>query len=303
MKNIFKYERFLESDMVEFPIKKYISIIGDNIYEKVEFGINEFKFDFSNEKMLPISFTININRLDIDRNWSGYIKENEVKSNFNDFGIYLSGGGEINYDQILSIIGHELKHVYDIYYGKFEDSFDKVKAYNYLLHKWSNNEYIRDFIEISNLSLKHELEARVSMIYNKLRWLKTFDDNQIKDEFKKTYVFKSLSIISEFNSLKIINNVKEEELIKFTNEYIKYFIGDQLKVISNRNELSKFYRDIEIKFKKTSDSYLKKCLEIIDELVIDKKPYMEDCLSKIIYKEWDVNESKHLDEFIYNYFQ
>jgi len=309
-----KYKNFLESkkDLIEFPIKKFMSIIKSNIENKISTGLNEFYFDFKSEKTLPISFIISINYDSNKNNSGGYIKRDEVNKvdknglKFNSFKIYINiGGNYVDYNQLYSIINHELKHVYDLYYENYNDSFDRVDGYNYLKYKYSNCKEIIDFLEISNLSLKHEMEARNSMIYDKLRWLKTFDREQLKTEFQKTYIYKSIFYIKNYDYSQLLL-LDLNELINFTNEYIEFFIKSDIKMV-NRIELINFYKKIKDKFSKTSIEYLEKCEIILDELVRDNRPYMENKLLEINddfnWSPNSFNDISHLDKFISNYFK
>jgi hypothetical protein len=112
------------------------------------------------------------------------------------------------------------------------------------------------------------------MIYDQLRWLKTYDKDQLLSEYKQSYVYKSLIMIGEFDAFYIIDNVDYSILKKFTNDFIINFIKSD-KLVNTKSDIFKFYLDIEDKFKKLSVEYLKKSEDIIDELVKDKTPYME----------------------------
>jgi len=272
------WEKFLEQhkDIIEFPLKKFLSVVKSSLINKIKIGENIFQFDFLQEKTLPISFFVKINFQTGNPKYSGKIIKNEVFQNeYKNFGIYIQiTDSTPEYNQILSIINHELKHVYDLYYGNYKDSFDRVEPYNYLKFKYQNYPDIIHFLEVSNLALEHELEARNSMIYDKLRWLKTFDKKQLEEEFHKSYIKKALDLIKEWDYNKI---TKLSKSIEFTNEYIKLFLNSN-DVVNSKLDLLKFYTEAKTKFNKTADDYLIKCSAILDELVRDKKPYMEEKL-------------------------
>ena len=308
MAKLNRYSQFLKEnkDIIEFPVKKFLSIIKNEIEGKVTPGPNSFFFDFENEITLPISFYIIIDFNPGNGKTNGSINIDEViSSNFKGFKLKINIEDEIvHYDSLYSVINHELKHVHDLYYDKFKDSFSKVDAYKYLKYKYSGYPEIVTFLEISNLALEHELEARTSMIYDKLRWLKTFDRNQLKLEFEKTYVYKSLSYIKNFDYSDMLL-MDSEKSIQFTNEYIDSFIKIDLKV-NNRQDLMYFYKRIKDKFTKTSDESMKKCEIILDELVRDKRPYIESKLFTIednfSYEPGKIDDVSHLNGFITEYF-
>jgi len=288
-----------------------MSIIKTEIEGKISPGLNEFSFDFENQMTLPISFIVSINYNDVRKiSWSGNINKDDVERvgnkglSFRGFRIYVKGGGDyVDYTQIYSILNHELKHVYDLYYENYKDSFDRVDSYKYLLNKYSRISEIVNFLEISNLALKHELEARNSMIYDKLRWLKTYDRDQLKNEFKKSYVYKSLLMIKEFDYSDILLMDLEISL-NFTDEYIKLFMKSD-KLVTNREELIDFYKSIGDKFIKKSNEYLNKCELVLDEIVKDKRPYMESRFFILEDNFWEpdrYNDLSHLEFFISEFF-
>ena len=192
-----RYSNFIKEnkDIVEFPIKKYISLIRNIINNKIEEGENKFEFNFLGigNLTLPIRFYLIIKYNKGGRKYSASVNEENILSNkFDgfDLNVFISDK-EIDYNQVYSMINHEMKHVYDLYYDSNKNSLNSIDGYHYLKIKYSNNKYLLDFIELSNLALKHELDARLRMIYDKLRWLKTYDKTQLVSEFKNTYIYKS----------------------------------------------------------------------------------------------------------------
>ena len=276
MKN---YKDFLkdDTDLLVFPLKKIGTIIKDKIDNNLKIGENSYHFNFLNEKTLPISFNliINYNNENI-LNYGAFINMDDViTTNFKDFDLKVNIIDiNINYNKIYSLIIHELKHVYDIYYDNNVDSMRNVTNLNYFKRKYKNNKYLIDFIEHYYLAFEHEIDARTLMVYDKLRWLKTFDTDELVKEFEKTYVYKSIKMLQNYNSDYLINNVNHYSLIDFTNEFKKLFLGDYTK----NDDVNEFYKKQQIIFKNIGDKCLENCLKIIDELVKDKKPYMENKL-------------------------
>ena len=278
MKN---YKEFINEnkDILEFPLKKFGSIIKDKIENKIKLNDNSFFFNFTNELTLPISFYIKINYSNIGYQYSAYVNKDDLYSNnFKNFSLNVNiKDKNIDYNQLYSLITHELKHVYDMYYDENTESLNNVSSYNYLRKKYSNNKFLLDFVELSNLALKHEVDARNRMIYDKLRWLKTYDDIQINNEFKKTYVYKSIIMLYNFNHLLIINNVNLTELLDFTNDFLNKFVNTNY-IVKTKEDLINFYKSQENMFKSVSKQLLIDCQNILKELIKDKKPYMENKL-------------------------
>ena len=199
------------------------------------------------------------------------------------------------------MINHEMKHVYDLYYDSNKNSLNSIDGYHYLKIKYSNNKYLLDFIELSNLALKHELDARLRMIYDKLRWLKTYDKTQLVSEFKNTYIYKSLMMLNDFNYMILLGNVKKDIILQFTNDFIKYFIKSN-NILSTESEILNFYKKSKDSFKKISKEYLENSYKVIEELIKDKKPYVENKLfsSNLDYNK--INE-KFLENIIKHIFK
>ena len=244
MKN---YKDFLKdnTDLLVFPLKKIGTIIKDKIDNNLKIGENSYHFNFLNEKTLPISFNliINYNNENI-LNYGAFINMDDViTTNFKDFDLKVNIIDiNINYNKIYSLIIHELKHVYDIYYDNNVDSMRNVTNLNYFKRKYKNNKYLIDFIEHYYLAFEHEIDARTLMVYDKLRWLKTFDTDELVKEFEKTYVYKSIKMLQNYNSDYLINNVNHYSLIDFTNEFKKLFLGDYTK----NDDVNEFYKKQQI---------------------------------------------------------
>ena len=276
-----KWENFLEEE-VEFPLKKYTSIIRDEIFNKLKIGDNKIIIGFKNNEH---SYSTNII---LNLEWI-YSKNNVIHgetdilsallNNFKEFVINLTIEYiNVDYDHLLSIIQHELKHIYDILYDESdENTFLKVKPINILKNEFKNFQDFYFFIHLVYESLNHELSARNTSIYNKFRWLGIYDKSIIRTEFEKTYIYKSLIRLSTFNSEDFISKFDIDELIKITNRFIEIY-GD-FEYIVNKDNIIKFYKYWENEFKEKSEYYMNKSEKIIDEIVKDNKPYMEKILT------------------------
>jgi hypothetical protein len=275
IKNFKQFENnlpIIKEESIDFPLKKLIYIIKEKIEGTIKEGENKYFFDFLKEKSLPIKFNLIINyEVDEETDYSGGVDYNEVsKNNFNNFNLYIKAKDkEIDYSSIYSTIGHELKHVFDIYLDRPYMMADKMKYIYYLMNKYKDK-YLQEMLYLAYISLRYEMEARNSEIYNKLRWLKTFDNLIIMDEFKKSYIFKCLEDLNNFNPNEILSNVNPKLLTDFLNEYKLIYDVDY-----DINKIKNFFFEIQRLFQKISEIYLNKALDVIEELKIDNRPYME----------------------------
>lgn len=280
-----------ESEQIDFPIKKFLYIVKSKIDGEIKEGRNLFEMDFLNEKSLPVKFTLNINYTKSNTlyNYSGGVRRKNLKeTNFNGFFLSVKiTDKKVDYEELYSVIGHELKHVYDIYHDINTESFDNFTNYFGLETKYKDNEIFSQIIHLCYLGTIHELEARNSMLYNKLRWLKTYDKKQILDEFKKTYTYRELLELRAFDHKKLIELCDKTELFDFTKDLINSFYKHEIDSDFN---LVKFYSNLETNFKNLAKEYLIKAFKVVDEIIIDNKPYMEKRVN-ILFTESELQTS------------
>ena len=275
--NIKKWKKFIESleDNVDFNIKKIISKYESKIKD-IKLGSNIFNDIFLDSK-LEINIIWNKSNKNIINGETDIF--NAVKNDFEQFNITINiESEEINKSYLLSVISHEIKHIYDILCDSSdENSFLDIPSINRLKKRFFNFKPYFLFIHMVYESLKHEMEARNSQIYYNLKYLGYFDKDLIKKEYEKTYTYKSLFRLKNYDHKKFISSFNEKDLINFTNDFINIY--GKFTPIKNKSDLYKFYFYWESFFKKTSDSYLLKSYKIIDELIKDIKPYMEGKLT------------------------
>jgi hypothetical protein len=298
MKNIKKWYKFLnESEQIEFPLKKYLSIIKDKTFNKLSFGETIIEIDFKNNEYSD-STLVRINIEWVDNDHQPYHGQTDILSalqnEFKKFDVYIIITDKmIDWNKLYSTIQHELKHIYDVLYDESqENTFLKVEPINRLKLKYKNINDFYSFIHLVYESLKHELEARNAMIYDRFRWLNIYDKSLIKDEFKNTYIYKSLVRLSNFDSNKFIRMFDIDYLINITNDFIEIY-GDYDRIIKTKTDLYDFYNHWEVHFKEQSEEYLSKSEKVIDEIIKDSRPYMESKLTtehlnfdkKDLYKE------------------
>lgn len=277
-----KWIEFIKEN-IDYRLKKTTFIIFSQIENKINLGENNFKVSSD------VFDDINLN-IHFEKNKAGTY---DSYSN----AIYVAATGDkieinirildndVNYNKLISSISHELKHVYDAITDDDVNSFLNTKPINDLKNYFRNNKYF-EFIHLVYLSLKHEMEARNHMIYDMLRWLKTYDVHQLKNEYEKTYIFKALTQLKDFDHLKFINKFNYNDLLNYTNIFLTTLKGGK---INNKEELVSFYKKYENFFHNVATEYIKKADEIIEELIIDKKPYMEKINLSIFRNNNDYN--------------
>ena len=294
-----KWQIFLESQQnVELPLKKYTSLIRTKILNNLDESDNLIKFNFdSTEIELTINWIKNLN--------NSIEAQTDILSalqcEFRSFNIYVKiENNIIDYDYLISTIQHELKHVYDILYDESEDNtFLKVSPINKLKKEFKNVDFFYEFIHLVYECLKHELDARNLSIYDRFRWLGIYDKSIIESEFKKTYTYKSLIRLGNFNYVNFISKFNKNMLIKMTNRFIELYGG--FSKLKNHDDLIKFYKFWENEFKDNSEIYLKKADDIIDELIKDVRPYMENLNTKHISFKSECEFKKIFIEKLKNY--
>ena len=108
-------------------------------------------------------------------------------------------------------------------------------------------------------------------------------------------------MLNDFNYMILLGNVKKDIILQFTNDFIKYFIKSN-NILSTESEILNFYKKSKDSFKKISKEYLENSYKVIEELIKDKKPYVENKLfsSNLDYNK--INE-KFLENIIKHIFK
>jgi hypothetical protein len=267
-KNFPKYQRIVEQfSKKEIPdeiiyicdkIKDDISINGNNSFKKdYIFGSYKFSIIIDYYKNNKNKYSSEIDMIDILNNVfqnEEYLIKIPIEIN----------SEKIDYNRTLSIIAHEIRHVYDILNTSELEIKDFAKKRN--LNGFKNT-IIYKFIFQIYVTLEHELIARNNMIYPSFRWSGEKQKNYIIKKYKETYTYTSLIDLKNFDHLKFINNKDEKELLLITNEFIKQFSNGDF--CNTKKDLINYYKEWEIFFKNKSDEYLKYAQYEIDRVFND----------------------------------
>jgi len=259
-------------------IRKDLIINGDNSFNK-KYSIDDFNLhiiiEYKKGKHQP--YYSNVNIYNIIKN----IEPIEIK--------VLVTDNKIDINYLMSIISHEIRHIYDIY-TVVDDSemIDFVKSSIVSKYKNENN-----FIGYVYLSLEHELIARHNMLYELYRWIEITDKDALYDIFKKSYTYKALTQLNTFDSVKFVNSENNLKLKTFTENFSKD-IGDNFN-----GDLFLYYKNWEDFLKSKSNEFLSYVDKMLDDVISDVKnekiyerlngfiSYNEDILSKLSYKLFD----------------
>ena len=259
-------------------VREYLLLIETQV-NNLKVGLNNFKFN-----LFDYDFDININIISNE-----LYSENNYHGDFNIFD-FLNGIYQINidietkniklldYNKILSIIQHELTHIYEILVYKgdtLKSSFNKIPIINTIKVNRSNRMY--DFTYRLYLSLEHELNAIVSMIYAYLYGHNNKEYEYLKNQLNDYKPYKNILYLKDFNYINFINKFDREELLKLTNIINKEFGYKEIKI----NELEKYYKKWNRFFKYISEKYLKKIDKILKFTVLKNEKFEYHCYSSI----------------------
>jgi len=188
---------------------------------------------------------------------------------------------DINY--LMSIISHEIRHIYDIYTIVDDVEIEDFKK-SMIVSKFKNQ---NQFISYIYLSLEHELIARHNMLYELFRWIEITDKSKLYEIFKKLYVYVALLQLNKFNSVDFVNNQNKSKLHNFTEEFSKD-IGD----IFN-GDLYLYYMNWETFFKNKSKEFLSYVDDMLDDVIRDvqNKKIYERFNGFISYNENILNQT------------
>lgn len=261
---------------ISYIIRKDIINNGNNSYNK-EYNIDGIHINLivDYKKSYKQPYYSNVNIYDVI---SG--KEPiDIKVIVNDL--------KIDIDYLMSIVSHEIRHIYDVYTVVDDaEMLDFVKSIAVFKNKNRN-----EFVNLVYLSLEHELIARNNMLYELYRYINITDKNKLYKIFKKSYVFKALEDLKNFNANLFIS--KNDDLYDFTLNFSKD-IGDDFN-----GDMKKYYSKWEEFFHKKSDEFLGYVDNMLDDIINDIKnnkiyerlcgfvSYNEDILNKVSYQMFE----------------
>lgn len=166
----------------------------------------------------------------------------------------------LNIDKLISIISHEIRHIYDVYTINDESdmkSFINTLYYTELL-KNETDKYFVDFLQLVYLSLEHELIARNTMIWEMFRNCKC-EKTELYKLYSESYMYISFNLLKTFKYNNLINvNIEK------VNNFINYFGGS---LCENENDIIIFFKNWQNFFKEKSDEYLKEGYNVLNDIL------------------------------------
>ena len=199
---------------------------------------------------------------------------------------------EINKDELIPLIAHEMRHVYDLLYSEEEldiKSYLKLPIIN--LYKKQLNE-IGKFCHLVYLSLENEMISRNNMLYFRILPLKIDNKYELIKKIENTSTYKIFDILNDFNSKEFINSNDYNELSNFVNEFSKDMYENI--TINNRDELLKYFENWEFIFKESVKKYKEYLNNIIDDVI--KEVHNE----KIIIDEYYISSALEIIKNIHH---
>jgi len=285
LKYLKKFENFQEKS-VPILLKKISLIIRKDI---VDSGNKSFKKSYSID---GIDFIIIVNYKFGEH--QPYYSNVNIYSILSDPEKYIEipinvVDNDINIDYLMSIILHELRHIYDIYTVVDDIEMNEfLKIYGFDKFKGTDFSY---FTNLIYLSLEHELIARHNMLYELFRWINITD--KLYEIFKKSYTYVALN---NFNHVKFINMYNFSQLLIFTENFINHIKGDE--IINNENDLILYYKKWEEFFINKSNEFMIYVDELLNDViddVVNDKVYERLC-GYVSYNE-DINNKVSLKMF------
>ena len=176
----------------------------------------------------------------------------------------------IDFNYLMSIISHELRHIYDIYTISGDVEIEDFKK-SVVITKYKKDRLKMDFINLVYLSLEHELIARHNMLYELFRVVNITDKDKLYDLFKKSYTYKALNDLNNFNYIEFL---KSEGIVEFTIEFSRD-INDTFD-----GNVDRYYKKWNDFFKGKSSEFLSYVDDVLDDVISDvnnNKTYERIC--------------------------
>jgi hypothetical protein len=166
-------------------------------------------------------------------------------------------------DYVISIIIHEIRHIYDIYTitkKKHFYSFTRDMKIQLTRNDINDSRY-SEFLNCIYYSLLHELVARNNQVYPILK-NKKISKQESFELIKSTFIYSTFTYLNSFNSEKFVSSFSSDELIKFTNIFNKIYCSSD-KEIKNVDD---YYHKWELFFKKTKERWFNEMKLEIDKI-------------------------------------
>lgn len=289
-------------------IKDIISENSKTINKIIENGVNDYisiSIDKSinlGDKISSLKCYLNI-YFHFNKDYNGNIKfEKCIESSFKDCEINIFIPENFEKIRVYKSIVHELTHLYELY--QIKDIFDKtswIKSRNLntydILSK--SKGLIRYFRDIFYSSLPHEIRSNLSSLHILLIGLKSKDENYLRSKLEKTSEWSRYKAISEFNPEKyltdLLNNYDLEFVINSFNLFNKV-LEIKFKPIESKENLLKYFNNWKKYFIEISNKYEYKINKKIKDVIESN----DDEYGTEIYEDKILKYSDYLNDNQYN---
>lgn len=163
---------------------------------------------------------------------------------------------KLDLSKIRETMNHELTHCLEVYYRKKNNIISKIDwkketELNKLIKSYKDSKIIEDLLYIYYITLSHEMNSKISQIYEYLKKSKFNTYKQLYQELKKHNLYntiqfginmtgeKWLSVMEQhYNKEDIVKFLKELENIT-SSEFIKMYTKIKERLIEFNNKLDK----------------------------------------------------------------
>ena len=253
-----KFKHIINEDLSDPGINNELKELADELYKT--------KIDGFIGSISDITYTIKINH-NMPKYYSSVPTKEILDSIISDrplsFILEVNVPDLHDNDYIISIIIHEIRHIYDMY------TTTKIKHFNSFVRELKiktarkniNDVRFSKFLNCIYYSLLHELVARNNQVYPIIN-NKKINKEDCYEMIKNTFIYSTFDYLDSFNSNEFISGFSRDELAKFTNEFNNLYcsVNKEIKSIED------YYKKWEIFFKKTKDRWYDEMKLEIDNL-------------------------------------
>ena len=276
MDKIQKYRQYIKESLDPWKLKQsiksfnrlsedIITIPGD-----LKELSKELTKEFDNIK-LPYEKLVNFGGIEVDirvKKTSRYYSYVDwVKFLNGDYEIVIEVENEFDVNYLVSTIIHEIRHMIDFTDENINSGFSSFDV-DRNLRKYNIGAF-SEFFMLVYMSLEHELVARNSQIYPYIKFKNITKEESLKI-LKNSFIWKSLTMLKEFNCNKFINKFDYNVIVGITNNFIKECLYDNTTTIEDKDELLNFYKIWGEYFNDISDKWEEILLREVD-IVYERK--------------------------------
>lgn len=224
-------------------------------------NINGYKGTIGN---ITYSIKINFNKPRYQSNIpTGEIIKTIIDDSKLDFILEVDVIDNFDKDYLISLIIHEIRHIYDIYTTtkqKHLNSFVRDLKYRLVRNKISDDRF-SEFLNCIYYSLLHELVARNNQVYPLVK-NKYLSKEESYAMIKNTFIYSSLEYLGNFDSDKFVNKFSNDEIRIFTDIFNSIYCQSNKKI----KDINDYYYKWELFFKRIGDRWFDEMYSEINKL-------------------------------------